>query len=49
MFCCHRSSKTIKNELSKAINSFFLHEAVAGVPGEESLVAVKETSKEKTI
>jgi hypothetical protein len=48
MFCCHRSSRTIKSELGKAIKSFSLHEAVAGVSGEESLVAIKETSNKKS-
>jgi len=47
MFCSHRSSKTNNSELCKAINSFSLQEAVAGVSGEESLVAVKETSNKK--
>jgi len=35
--------------LCKAINSFSLHEAVAGVPGEEILFAVKETNNKKAI
>jgi hypothetical protein len=43
-FCCHTSSKTINSELCKAINSFSLHEAVAGVPREEQVTAVKETA-----
>ena len=49
MFCSHISSKTIKSELCKAINSFSLEEAVAGVSGEEILFAVKETSNKKVI
>jgi len=49
MFCSHRSSKTNKRELCKAMNSFSLQEAVAGVSGEESLVAVKETSNKLII
>jgi hypothetical protein len=35
--------------LCKATNSFSLQEAVSGVPGEESLVAVKESSNKKAI
>jgi hypothetical protein len=49
MFCSNRSSKTIKNELCKAINSFSLQKTAAGVSGEGSLVAVKETSKKEVI
>jgi hypothetical protein len=49
MFCSHISSKTIKSELCKALNSFSLQEAVAGVSGEEILFAVKETSNKKDI
>jgi hypothetical protein len=49
MFCSNRSSKTIASELCKAINSFSLQEAVAGVSGEESLVVLKETGKKETI
>jgi hypothetical protein len=49
MYCPHRSSKTNNIELCKAINSFSLQEAVAGVSREESLVAVKETSNKKAI
>jgi len=45
MFCSHISSKTIKSELLKAINSFSLQEAVAGVSGEEILFAVKHAIK----
>jgi hypothetical protein len=48
MFCSHISSKTFKSELCKAINSFS-QKAVAGVSGEGSLVAVKETSNKKAI
>jgi len=33
----------------QAINSFSLQKAVAGVSGEEILVAVKETSNKKAI
>jgi hypothetical protein len=47
MFCFHRSSKTIRSELCKPINSFSLQEAVAGVSGEERLIAVKETSSKR--
>jgi hypothetical protein len=47
MFCSHISSKIIKSELCKAINSFSLQEAVAGVSEEEILFAVKETSNKK--
>jgi len=49
MFCSHISSKTIKSDLCKAINSFSLQEAVAGVSGEEILFAVKEASNKKAI
>jgi len=49
MFCSHISSKTIKSELWKAINSFSLQEAVEGVSGEVILFAVKETSNKKAI
>jgi hypothetical protein len=49
MFCSHISSKTIKSKLLKAINSFSLQEAVAVVPGEEILFALKETSNKKAI
>ena len=49
MFCSHISSKTIKSDLCKTINSFSLQEAVAGVSGEEILFAVKETSNKKAI
>ena len=35
MFCSNRSSKTIKSELCKAINSFSLQQAVAGLSGEK--------------
>jgi len=49
MFCSHISSKTIKSELCKAINSFSLQEAVAGVSGEEILFAVKEANNKKAI
>jgi len=41
------SSKTIKSELCKAINSFSLQ--VAGVSVEEILFAVKETSNKKAV
>jgi hypothetical protein len=44
MFCSHISSKTIKSELCKAINSCCLQEGVAGVSEEEILFTVKETS-----
>jgi hypothetical protein len=44
-----RSRKTIKSELCKEIKSFSLQETVAGVSGNESLVAVRETSNKKTI
>jgi len=47
VFCSHISSKTIKSELCKAINSFSLQEAVAGVSGEEILFALKETSNKR--
>jgi len=36
-------------ELCKAMNNFSLQEAVAGVSGEENLVAAKETSNKKVI
>jgi len=49
MFCFHRSSKTIKSEMCKAINSFSSQKAVEGVSGEESTVSVKEISNEKAI
>jgi hypothetical protein len=49
MFCYHISSKTIKRELCKAINSFSLQETFAGVSGEEILFAVKETSNKEAI
>jgi len=49
MFCSHISSKPVKSELCKAINSFSLQEAVAGVSGEEILFFVKETSNKKAI
>jgi hypothetical protein len=49
MFCSRISSKTIKSELRKAINSFSLHVAVAEVSVEEILFAVKETSNKMTI
>jgi hypothetical protein len=49
MFCSHISSKTIKSELCKAVNSFSLQEAVAGVSGEEILLVVKEISSKKAI
>jgi hypothetical protein len=49
MLCSNRSSKTIKSELCKAINSFSVQEAVAGMSEEESLVAVKESSKKEAI
>jgi hypothetical protein len=49
MFCSHISSKTIMSELCKAMNSFFLQEAVAGVSGEEIPLVVKETSNKKPI
>jgi hypothetical protein len=49
MFCCHTSSKTINSEVCKAISSISLQEEVAEVSGEESLVAVKETSNKNTI
>jgi len=49
MLCSHISSKTIKSELHKAINSFCLQEAVAGVSGEVILFAVKETSNKKKL
>jgi hypothetical protein len=42
MFCCHISSKPLKTELCKAINSFSLQEAVAGMPGEEIIFALKK-------
>jgi len=47
MFCSHISRKTSRGELCKAINSFSLQEAVAGVPREEILFAVKETNNKK--
>jgi hypothetical protein len=47
MFCSHRLSKTIKSWSCKTINNFSLQKAVAGVSGEENLVAVKETSKKR--
>jgi hypothetical protein len=47
MICFHISSKIIKSELCKAVNSFSLQEAVKGVSGEEILFAVKETSNKK--
>jgi hypothetical protein len=40
-------NKTIKSELCKAVNSFFLQEAVKGVSGEEIIFAVKETSNKR--
>jgi hypothetical protein len=49
MFCSHISSKTIKSELFKAINSFSLQVAVAGVSVEEIIFAVQQTSNKKTI
>jgi hypothetical protein len=49
MFCSHISSKTIKSELCKAINSFSLQETVAGVSGEEIIFAVQETSSKMAI
>ena len=49
MFCSHRLSKTISSESHKAIKSFSLQEAVAGVSREENLVAVKETSNEMAV
>ena len=49
MFYSHISSKPIKSELCKAINSFSLQEAVAGVSGEEILFTVKENSNKKAI
>jgi hypothetical protein len=49
MFCSHVSSKTINSELCKAINSFSLQVAVAGVSVKEILFAVKETSNKKPI
>jgi len=49
MFCSHISSKTIKSELCKGINSFSLQVAVAGVSVEEILFPVKETSYKKAI
>jgi len=49
MFCSHISSKTIKSKLCKAINSFSLQVAVAGVSVEEIVFTVKETSNKKAI
>jgi hypothetical protein len=49
MFCSHRSSKSIKSELCKNLKSFSLQEAVAGMSGEESLLAVKENSNKKAV
>jgi hypothetical protein len=49
MFCYHISSKTIKSDLCKAINSFSLQVAVAGLSVEEILFAVKEKSNKKAI
>jgi hypothetical protein len=49
MFFSHISSKTIKSDLCKAINSISLQEAVAGVSGERNFVAVTETSNKKAI
>jgi len=43
-FCSHISSKTIKSELCKTINSFYLQEGVAGVSGEEIIFTLKETN-----
>jgi len=43
MFYSHISSKSIKSELCKAINSFSLQKAVAEVSGEKILFVVKET------
>jgi len=44
MFCSHISSRTIKSELCKAINSFSLQVADAGVSVEEIVFAFKQTS-----
>jgi hypothetical protein len=49
MFRCRISSKPLKSELCKAINSLSLQEAVAGVSGEEIFFVVKKTSNKKTI
>jgi hypothetical protein len=49
MFCSHRSSKTVRSGMCKAVNIFSLQEAVAGVSGEESLVTLKENSNKKAI
>jgi hypothetical protein len=49
MFCPHIPSKTIKSELCKAINSFSLQVAVAGVSVEEIVFAVKETSNKSLL
>jgi hypothetical protein len=49
IFCSHLSSKAVKSELCKSINSFSLHGAVAGISGEEIPFAVKETSNKKAI
>jgi len=49
MFCFHISSKTIYSELCKAINSFSLQIAVAGVSVNEILFALKEISNKKAI
>jgi hypothetical protein len=49
MFCSYISSKTIKSELCKAINSFSLQVVVAGVSGEKITFTVKETRNKKTI
>jgi hypothetical protein len=49
IFCYHISSKTIKSELCKAINSFSLQVAVVGASVEEIVFAVKETSNKKAI
>ena len=42
MFCSHISSKTIKSALWKAINSFSLQVAVAGVSAEEIVFGAKK-------
>jgi len=49
MFCSHISSRTIKSELCKAIDSFPLQVAVAGVSVEEIVFDVRKTSNKKAI
>jgi len=49
MFCFRISNKTNKSEFCKAVNSFSLQVAVAGMSVEEILFAVKETSNKKTV